>query len=125
MSTPPKKPAYPGRPALDEANMRFRRGLSRLHREAGRHDPALMPKLTAIVQRATEQLLALAVEAEQAEDSSARHRAGLKKEEDKVRAVLRRGVRRGDARAVSMLERLNERARLRTVDDGPDGDDVA
>lgn len=125
MTTPPKKPAYPGRPALDDANMRFRRALSRLHREAGRHDPALMPKLAAIVQRATDQLALLAVEAEQAEDSSTRHRAGLKKQEDKVRAVLRRGVRRGDARAVSMLEKLNERARLRTVDDGPDGDDVA
>lgn len=118
------KPAYPGRPALDDANMRFRRGLARLHREAGRHDPALMPKLEAIVQRATEQLTALAAEAEQAEDSSARRQAAVKVEEDKMRAILRKGVRRGDPRAVAMLARLDERAGRRPQN-GPDGDDTA
>ncbi|MCX4972182.1 hypothetical protein [Streptomyces sp. NBC_00620] len=115
------KPAYPGREQLDTANMRFRRALARLHREAGRHDPALMPKLAAIVQNATTQLAALAVEAEKAEDSSTRHRAALKKEEDKVRATLRKGVRRGDPRAVSMLERLD----ARRPQSGSDGDDAA
>ncbi|MEU1117810.1 MULTISPECIES: hypothetical protein [unclassified Streptomyces] len=103
-------PNYPGRPALDEANMRFRRALARLYREGARHDPSLIPQLEAVVSEATKRLTTLAVKAEKAEDGSVRHRAALKAQEDKLRATLRKGVRRGDARAAEILARLDARA---------------
>ena len=100
-------PNYPGRPALDEANMRFRRALARLYREGARHDPTLIPQLEAVVREATKRLTTLAAKAEQAEGTSARHRAALKKEEDKTRATLRRAVRQGSTRAAAILARLD------------------
>lgn len=100
------RPAYPGRPELDAANMRFRRALARLHREASRHDPDLTPRLAAIVGEATEHLLRLAADAEAAEDGSARHRAALKAEEEKMRGALRKAARGGSLRAARMLEQL-------------------
>lgn len=117
----PKPKGYPGRPELDAANARFRRALSRLHREAARHDPKLLPRLAAIVGEATEHLLRLAGDAEAAENTSERHRKALAAEEDKVRRILRRGVRQGSPRAAALLVQLDERR----PQNGPSGDDAA
>lgn len=103
-------PNYPGRPALDEANMRFRRALARLYREGTRHDPSLIPQLEAVVSEATKRLTTLAVKAEKAEDGSARHRATLKAQEDKLRATLRKSIRQGNPGAAELLARLDARA---------------
>ncbi|MEV6752378.1 hypothetical protein [Streptomyces sp. NPDC051214] len=103
-------PNYPGRPALDEANMRFRRALARLYREGTRHDPELLPQLEAVVSEATKRLNTLAAKAEKAEDGSARKRAAVKAQEDTFRATLRKGIRRGDARAAEILAQLDARA---------------
>lgn len=104
------RPHYPGREQLDNANMRFRRAVARLHREAGRHDPKLMPEVERIVAEAAETLGRLATDAEAAENTSARHQRALKAQEDRLRAQLRPAARRGDARAVSILARLDERS---------------
>ncbi|MFD1660001.1 hypothetical protein ACFSL4_17810 [Streptomyces caeni] len=120
--TPTRKPNYPGREQLDAANARFRRAVSRLHREAGRHDPKLMPAVERIVLEAAETLGRLAQDAEAAENTSARHQAVLKAQEDKIRAQLRPAARRGDQRAVSILSRLDQRAARRP---GPAPDDAA
>ncbi|MGW1363510.1 hypothetical protein ACWCQP_39600 [Streptomyces chartreusis] len=120
--TPARKPGYPGREQLDTANMRFRRAVSRLHREAGRHDPKLMPEVARIVNEAAETLGRLAADAEAAENTSARHQAALKAQEDKLRAQLRPAARRGDVRALSILARLDERTARHTA---PEPDDAA
>ncbi|MEU3413745.1 hypothetical protein ABZ760_21160 [Streptomyces sp. NPDC006658] len=106
----PNKPAYPGRDQLDAANMRFRRALARLHREGVRHDPDLLPELERIVREAAETLGRLAADAEAAENTSQRHQAALKAQEDKIRAKLRPAARCGDPRAMQLLRRLDERA---------------
>ncbi|MEU8891140.1 hypothetical protein [Streptomyces sp. NPDC048442] len=108
--TPKGGRPYPGRPELDAANMRFRRALARLHKEAVRHDPALMPQLAAVIGEATEHLLRLARDAEAAESTSERHRKGLAAEEEKLRRVLRKGARQGNPRMVALLARVDERA---------------
>lgn len=121
-ATPETKPkGYPGRAELDTANARFRRACSRLHREGVRHDPALIPRLAAIVTEATETLARLAVDAETAENGSVRHQRALKAAEDKMRATLRKGVRQGSPRAAALLVRLD----ARRAENGPSGDDAA
>ncbi|MGW4021070.1 hypothetical protein [Streptomyces sp. NPDC005009] len=122
--TPTRRPNYPGRDQLDTANMRFRRAVTRLYREAGRHDPKLMPEVERIVREAAETLGRLAADAEAAENTSARHQAALKKQEDKLRAKLRPAARRGDLRAVSILARLDQRS-ARRPGAAPDDDDAA
>ena len=112
---------YPGRPELDAANMRFRRALARLHREAGRHDPALMPQLAAIVGEATEHILRLAHDAEAAENTSERHRKALAVEQEKLLRNLRKGARQGNPRMARVLASVEELAAA----DGPHGDDAA
>ena len=89
----PRGGPYPGRAELDAANMRFRRALSRLHREGARHDPKLLPRLAAIVGEATEHLLRLAGDAEGAENTSERHRKAIKAEQDKARRILGKAAR--------------------------------
>ncbi|MFH9012656.1 hypothetical protein ACH4C6_14860 [Streptomyces sp. NPDC017943] len=122
--TPTRRPHYPGRDQLDVANTRFRRAVARLNREAGRHDPKLMPEVERIVREAAETLGRLAADAEAAENTSARHQAALKVQEDKLRAQLRPAARRGDHRAAGILARLDERSSgRRTV--APDDDDAA
>lgn len=101
-----KAGAYPGRPELNAANARFRRALARLHKEAVRHDPELLPQLAALVGEATEHLLRLASDAEAAENGSARHRAALKAQTDKTLRTLRRAARQGSPHAVRMLQRM-------------------
>ncbi|ULR50594.1 hypothetical protein [Streptomyces deccanensis] len=115
-------PQYPGRDQLDTANARFRRAISRLHREAGRHDPKLMPTVERIVREAADTLGRLAADAEAAESTSQRHQTDLKAQEDKLRATLRPAARRGDERAVSILARLDARTARRP---GPAPDDAA
>lgn len=101
--TPPVRHGYPGRPELDAANMRFRRALARLHKEAARHDPELLPALTEIVGEATEHLLRLAGDAEAAEQGSARNR---KRTADGAAALERQLKRAG----MAIPERLRELA---------------
>jgi hypothetical protein len=122
--TPTRRPNYPGRDQLDAANMRFRRAVARLYREAGRHDPKLMPEVERIVREAAEVLGRLAADAEAAENSSTRHQAALKAQEDKLRARLRPAARRGDPRAVDILARLDQRAARRPAR-ASDDDDAA
>lgn len=103
------KPAYPGRAELDAANMRFRRAVSRLFREAARHDPSLMPRVAAIVGEATEHLTRLANDAQAAEDSSERHRKALAEADTKMRRTLRKAARQGSAHAARLLARMDDR----------------
>jgi hypothetical protein len=119
-----RRPNYPGRDQLDAANMRFRRAVARLYREAGRHDPKLMPEVERIVREAAETLGRLAVDAEAAENTSARHQAALKAQEDRLRAKLRPAARRGDPRAADILARLDQHASRRPAP-VPDDDDAA
>ncbi|MEV5918944.1 hypothetical protein [Streptomyces sp. NRRL F-5527] len=107
------KPAYPGRERLDVANAAFRRAVARLHREAVRHDQALLAPLEALVTEAAETLGRLAADASAAEASSQRHQKALKAQEDKLRATLRRAARRGSPFAEQQLQRLDERAARR------------
>ncbi|WP_327662447.1 MULTISPECIES: hypothetical protein [unclassified Streptomyces] len=108
------KPAYPGRDQLDTANQRFRRAVARLFREAVRHDDKLLPEVERIVREAAEVLGRLAVEAENAEELSQRHQAATKREEDKMRAALKKLSRNGEnARAAALLEQVEERAARR------------
>ncbi|WP_157877412.1 hypothetical protein [Streptomyces odonnellii] len=94
---------YPGRPELDAANARFRRALARLRKEA-RHDPALIARHAAFAAEATRELERLAVEAEQAEQDSERHRKALAAENEKLTRTLRRAVRQGAPGARRMLD---------------------
>ncbi|MEW2610241.1 hypothetical protein AB0937_08525 [Streptomyces sp. NPDC047880] len=121
---PTRRPHYPGRDQLDAANTRFRRAVARLYREAGRHDPKLMPEVERIVREAAETLGRLAADAEAAESTSARHQAALKAQEDKIRAQLRPAARRGDPRAAGILARLDQRPSGRRTS-APDDDDAA
>ncbi|MCB5166044.1 hypothetical protein LG634_14510 [Streptomyces bambusae] len=105
--TPDTKAPYPGRPELDAANARFRRAVTRLQKEAFRHDPDLVPSLTAIVSEAAEHLLRLAGDAEAAEASSARNRKQLAEAAAKMRRTLAPAARRGDPRALRMLAQLD------------------
>ncbi|MCY0952093.1 hypothetical protein [Streptomyces sp. H27-S2] len=111
--TPEKPVSYPGRPELDQANARFRRAAARLHKEAAKYDPDLMPALAGIVAEAAEHLARLASDLEAAESSSARNKRVLKAAEDKMRAGWKAAARRGDPRALRMLEQLDRRARDR------------
>ncbi|MFP8882618.1 hypothetical protein [Streptomyces mangrovi] len=104
---PGRKP-YPGRSELETAYARFRRAVSRLNKEATRHDAALLPRLEAIVTEAAQHLDRLAVEAQKAEDSSARHRAALAREKEKTTAVLRKAVRQGSPHAGRILARIEQ-----------------
>lgn len=120
-NTPTPKPGpYPGRTELDTANARFRRAVSRLHREAARHDPQLLPTLTSIVSEAAEHLQRLASDAEAAENCSARHKAALAAAEEKVRRTRHKGVRAGNPRAADLLARLDDRRSRRST--GPSDD---
>ncbi|MBT2450933.1 hypothetical protein J7F03_28435 [Streptomyces sp. ISL-43] len=123
-NTPERPVPYPGRPELDQANARFRRAAARLHKEAVKHDPNLMPALSSIVAEAAEHLGRLAGDLEAAESSSARNKRVLKAAEDKMRATLRPAARRGDERAARLLARLDERQRRREQQ-GQNGDDAA
>ncbi|TFE49002.1 hypothetical protein E3E14_16685 [Streptomyces sp. ICN441] len=105
--TPTRGRPYPGRPELDSANMRFRRALSRLHKEAVRHDPELLPRLAAIVGEATEHLARLAGDAEAAENTSERHRKALALEQEKARRAARVLARRGSPRGAQILSVLD------------------
>ncbi|MFE9481460.1 hypothetical protein ACFYNM_22990 [Streptomyces spororaveus] len=126
MTTTPDKPGpYPGRAELDSANARFRRAVTRLLKEAVRHDPDLMPALTGIVSEAAEHLDRLAGDAEAAESSSTRNRRELAAAEAKQRRVLVPAARRGDPRAAAMLARLDERARRREQQLGKHRDGAA
>ncbi|GAA1557057.1 hypothetical protein [Streptomyces globosus] len=108
--TPEKTPAYPGRDKLNTAQAHFRRSCARLFEEAHRHDPALLPQLSAIVLEAAAHLDRLAAAATAAESSSTRNRAQLAAAEEKMRRTVRAGARRGDPRALALMDRLNERA---------------
>lgn len=101
---------YPGRDALNKANARARRAFAAVHREATRHDEALLPELGNLVAQAADALNRIAAAAEQLESSSQRHQRDLKQQEDKIRANLRRAQRRGGqgaARATQILAQLD------------------
>ncbi|MFJ6934464.1 hypothetical protein [Streptomyces sp. NPDC101132] len=123
--TPAKRGPYPGRAELDTANARFRRAVTRLLKEAVRHDPELMPSLSEIVTEAAQHLDRLAGAAEVAEGRSVRNRRELAAAEDKMRRVLRPQARRGDQRALALLARLDERQRRREQQHGQHGDGAA
>ncbi|MFI8106287.1 hypothetical protein [Streptomyces sp. NPDC086023] len=126
MPTTPDKPGpYPGRAELDLANARFRRSVTRLLKEAVRHDPDLMPALSGIVSEAAEHLSRLAGDAEAAESSSTRNRRELAAAEAKQRKQLQAAARRGNPRAAALLARLDERQRRREQQQGRHGDGAA
>lgn len=82
---------YPGRPELDRANARFRRALARLWREGTRHDdPGTRAAVGPIVAEAVAVLDRLTVAAETAAGNSARHRAALAREADKLARLSRK-----------------------------------
>lgn len=116
-----RRGGYPGRAELNAAGDQFRRAVARLHREGVRHDPKLIPRMTAIVSEATETLTRLAAEAAKAEGNSVRHQRELKATEDKLRATLRKGVRQGSPHAARVLAQLD----ARRPENGPHGDDAA
>ncbi|MFJ9217879.1 hypothetical protein ACIRJL_17205 [Streptomyces sp. NPDC102383] len=103
------KPAYPGRDQLDTANQRFRRALARLNREAIRHDNKLLPEVERLALKAAEVLNGIAQEAENAEGLSQRHQAALKREEDRMRATLKKLSHSGqNERAANLLQQVEE-----------------
>jgi hypothetical protein len=118
-TSPATSPAYPGRPELDTANARFRRALARLARETRRHDPTLMPRLTAIVGEATEHLHRLAADAEETENSSTRNRKAVADADARLKSSLRRAARRGSPEAARLLARV-ENAPLAGLDSPDD-----
>ncbi|MFE4692928.1 hypothetical protein ACFRH6_23110 [Streptomyces sp. NPDC056749] len=98
MSTAPTAPAasgYPGRDQLDGANQRFRRALARLAREGRRHDPTLLATVERIATDAAGALDRLAVAAAEAEGNSARHRAAIDREQQKLDRLARKLAHRG------------------------------
>ncbi|MEU9641514.1 hypothetical protein [Streptomyces sp. NPDC048188] len=111
--TTAKPEPYPGRDGLNKAQARARRAFARSFKEGVRFDPALVPEVARLVAEATETLNRVAADAEQLEQSSARHQRALKASEDKVRAQLRKAQRLGGARgrqATAMLAQLDARA---------------
>ncbi|MFF3872922.1 hypothetical protein [Streptomyces sp. NPDC001978] len=122
MTTETKPVAYPGRDDLNRAQARLRRAFARTFKEGIRHDSKLIPELAKLVAEAADTLSRIASDAEQLESASVRHQRALKQQEDKIRATLRPAARRGDARAVSLLARIDARAARRP---GPAPDDAA
>jgi hypothetical protein len=82
---------YPGRPELDAANARFRKALARLWREGTRHDDAdTRAAVAPITAEAVAVLDRLTDAATAAENNSARHRAALAQEKDKLARLERK-----------------------------------
>jgi hypothetical protein len=82
---------YPGRPELDRANARFRRALARLWREGTRHDdPDTRAAVGPIAAEAVAVLDRLTAAATAAEGNSARQRAALAREADKLARLSRK-----------------------------------
>lgn len=83
-----KPPPYPRRPELDAANAAFRHRLSRLGREAMRHQgeerEALAAEVVRIVSAGIDALNALAQEANAAESGSPRNRALLERHQQTI-----------------------------------------
>ncbi|MGX1120676.1 hexokinase [Streptomyces ambofaciens] len=104
---------YPGRDDLNKAQARARRAFARAYKEGMRFDKTLVPEVARLVAEATETLNRIAADAEQLEESSARHQRALKAKTDKVRASLRKMQRIGGVRgaqATEMLAKLDARA---------------
>lgn len=111
--TPRTRPTYPGRDPLNEASARARRAFAAVFKEGRRHDPKLLPALERLVVEAAETLARIATDAEALEQSSARHQRVLKAQEDRNRALLKKAARGGSARAVAILQRMDEQAARR------------
>ena len=111
-----KAKGYPGRDQLDQASMRFRRAVTRLHRE-GLKDPVTAAKLGPIITEAVAALDSLAQRAQKAENESARNRAMLAREQEKLERVLRKGARQGSPRAAELLRSFTTRREGRPGDD--------
>ncbi|MGC9381584.1 hypothetical protein [Streptomyces sp. MH13] len=111
--TTTKRQTYPHRDDLNKASARARRAFAAVFKEGARFDQTLLPELAGLVAEATETLNRIASDAEQLEQSSARHQRALKQQEDKMRANLRKMQRQGGVaaeRAAEMLARLDARA---------------
>lgn len=111
-----KAKGYPGRDQLDQASMRLRRAVARLHRE-GQLDPETAAKLGPIVGAAARSWDELAREAEKAADGSKRNRDRLAKAQAALDRKLARTVRQG-----RVPESLRRRAEGSA---GPHGGDAA
>lgn len=100
-----RSPEFQGRDVLDEAWGKFRKAGVDLLREAAR-SPEAMAAHAKITKEAAAVLTRLAVESRKATAESRRKRAVSA--EDRLRRVLRKGVRGGSDAAQRMLQRLDE-----------------
>ncbi|WUR84505.1 hypothetical protein OG967_39900 [Streptomyces phaeochromogenes] len=96
MTTPPKKPAYPGRPDLDTANMRMRRAFAAAARYAQRKrvPASFLTQLEEIVVKATAEIEACA------------HRAEALYTEEPLRRTAAKAARAGSPRMLALQAKL-------------------